>query len=202
MIVIIDFGMGNLCSIQRSFKKFYNKVTISNDKNLISKANGLVVPGVGSFGDAVKELRDRNLFNFLKKIILEKPTLGICLGMQLLFESSEESPGIQGFALLKGNVKRLTETESIKIPHTGWNKLKPIKQPYFSGYTYFNHEYYCDPLNNEIILSWVLHGRRIPAIIAQNSILATQFHPEKSKEAGNTILEYWISSLEKKEIKI
>ncbi|MFX1532661.1 MAG: imidazole glycerol phosphate synthase subunit HisH [Promethearchaeota archaeon] len=191
MITIVDYGMGNLRSVQRALELYYPDISITSDSDVIEESQALVLPGVGAFGDAMEELKSRNLLQCLKQQIMMKSTLGICLGMQLLFERSEESPSVEGLGILKGEVKKLTPAGSVRVPHTGWNRLQPIKEPYFTGFAYFNHTYYCKPKSSDLILSWSLHGRKIPAIIFKDHILATQFHPEKSKETGQSILRYW-----------
>ena len=193
MIVIIDYGSGNLRSIQKSVSKFYRDVRISNDLNIIEKADAVILPGVGSFGDAVKTLIEDGLFDYLKLKLLDTPTLGICLGMQLLLEYSEETIGFKGFNVIPGKVVKLEKISSIRIPHTGWNRLIPVKKPYFFGYAYFNHSFYCVPEDTRIVISYVHHGLSIPVIILKGSIIGTQFHPEKSKDTGDAILKYFIS---------
>ncbi|MFX0091761.1 MAG: imidazole glycerol phosphate synthase subunit HisH [Candidatus Hodarchaeota archaeon] len=202
MIAIIDYGIGNLRSVQRALELYHSNVVITNERITIKEAQALVLPGVGAFGDAVSELKDRGLFQVLKQQIRKKRTLAICLGMQLLFERSEENPEAEGLGVLFGEVKKLTPSGLIRIPHTGWNRLYPINEPYFSGFAYFNHTFYCKPDFPGVILAHTLHGRRIPAIIAKESILATQFHPEKSKETGKRILHYWVNLVQSQESKV
>ncbi|MHA1242055.1 MAG: imidazole glycerol phosphate synthase subunit HisH [Promethearchaeota archaeon] len=197
MITIIDYGAGNLRSVQRAIQRYYSDVIISNEEEQIIKAEGIVLPGVGAYGDAVEELQRNGLFNLLKEVIPVKPTLGICLGMQLLLNKSEESPGVEGFGIIPGNVKKLEITKSIRVPHTGWNRVIGVKEPYFSGFAYFNHTYYCDVVDKNVVTAFTLHGKRFSVIINYGTILAMQFHPEKSKTIGENILKYWVTSLEK-----
>ncbi len=197
MITIIDYGAGNLRSVQRAIQRYYSDVIISNDEEQILKAKGIVLPGVGAFGDAVEELKRKELFDLLKQIIPTKATLGICLGMQLLLDKSDESPGAEGFGIIPGQVKKLEISKSIRVPHTGWNHVNSIKDPYFSGFAYFNHTYYCDVLDNSVVSAFTLHGIRFGVIFNYGTILAMQFHPEKSKTIGENILKYWVSTLEK-----
>ncbi|MFX1365321.1 MAG: imidazole glycerol phosphate synthase subunit HisH [Promethearchaeota archaeon] len=197
MITIIDYGSGNLRSIQKSVQRFYPKVIISRDLALIEKSKGLILPGVGAFGDAVKELEQYGLFYPLKDIIETVPTMGICLGMQLLFSNSEESPDVNGLDIIPGKVTKLDSYQSIRIPHTGWNRLIPSSKPYFYGYVYFNHSYYCDPDDKNYIISYVNHGISIPVIILKDHIIAAQFHPEKSQNAGDRIINYFISLIKR-----
>ena len=198
MITIVDYGIGNLRSVQRAIQRYYPEVIISNEEEQIIKAKGIVLPGVGAFGDAVEELKRKGLFNLLKQIIPTKPTLGICLGMQLLLNESEESPGSKGLGIIPGYVKKLEITKSIRVPHTGWNRVISIKEPYFSGFAYFNHTYYCDVVDKNIMTAFTLHGIRFGVIFNYGTMLAIQFHPEKSKTIGENILKYWVSSLEKR----
>ncbi|MHA2288808.1 MAG: imidazole glycerol phosphate synthase subunit HisH [Promethearchaeota archaeon] len=197
MITIIDYGVGNLRSVQRALQRYYSEVIISNQEEQIKRAIGIVLPGVGAFGDAVEELKRNNLFDLLKQIIPTKPTLGICLGMQLLLNKSEESPGIEGLGIVPGDVKKLEIIKSIRVPHTGWNRVTGIKEPYFTGHAYFNHTYYCDVVDKSIVTAICLHGMRFCVIFHYGTILALQFHPEKSKTIGENILKYWVKSLEK-----
>ena len=194
MITIIDYGVGNLRSVQRALQRYYPDVVISSEENQIKNAKGIVLPGVGAFGDAIEELYQRDILNLLKKIIPTKPTLGICLGLQLLLDSSEESPGIDGLGIIPGKVKRLKATKSIRVPHIGWNRIIVQKEPYFSGFAYFNHTFYCDVVDTSSIIASSLHGIRFGAIFKYGTIIATQFHPEKSKKIGDEILKYWINS--------
>ncbi len=195
MITIIDYGMGNLRSVQKALQRYYSDVIISCKEEDIKKAKGIVLPGVGAFGDAIGEIEQRGLLKLLKQIIPTKPTLGICLGMQLLLNSSEESPGIEGLCLISGQVKKLKPTNSIHVPHTGWNRIFAVKEPYFSGFAYFNHTFYCEVIDKNIVLASTLHGIRFGAIFKYGTMLATQFHPEKSKKIGEKILKYWINSI-------
>jgi len=195
MITIIDYGVGNLRSVQRAIQRYYSEVVISNEEEQITEAIGIVLPGVGAFGDAVEELKRKGLFNLLKQIIPTKPTLGICLGMQLMFNKSEESPGVEGLAIVPGDVKKLEVNKTIRVPHTGWNRVTGIREPYFSGFAYFNHTYYCDVVDKGIVSAFSLHGVRFCVIFNYRKILALQFHPEKSKMLGEKILKYWTRSL-------
>jgi glutamine amidotransferase len=197
--VVVDYGMGNLRSIQKSLIRYYNDIIITNKKEEIELADALILPGVGSFGDAMKELKRLNLIQVLKEKIEKTPTLGICLGMQLLFEKSEESPEIAGLEIIKGDVKALKTEKSVRIPHTGWNRILSPHNSNLSGYVYFNHTYYCEPDDKNIIISYTIHGKRIPVIIKHNNIFATQFHPEKSKGAGEKIISYFVNNSNKGE---
>ena len=197
MITIINYGSGNLRSIQKSVQRFYPKVTISRKLASIENSKGLILPGVGSFGDAVKELKQYRLFNKLKDIIETIPTLGICLGMQILFSNSEESIDVEGLDIISGKVLKQKIVDSIRIPHTGWNRLIATAEPFFNGYVYFNHSYYCSPNENNFVVSYVNHGITMPAIILKDNVFGTQFHPEKSKEVGDEVIKYFISLIKR-----
>lgn len=197
MITIVNYGSGNLRSIQKSVQRFYPKVTISRKLTSIEDSKGLILPGVGSFGDAVNELKHYGLYNKLKDIIENIPTLGICLGMQILFSNSEESIDVEGLDIISGKVLKQKLVNSIRIPHTGWNRLIPTTEPFFNGYVYFNHSYYCSPNDKNIVISYVNHGITMPAIILKDHVLGTQFHPEKSKEGGDKIIKYFISLIKR-----
>jgi glutamine amidotransferase len=199
MIVIVDYGTGNLRSIQKSIKRYYSEVIITKDFAQIEKAGAIILPGVGAFGDAIKELKENGLLDILIERINQIPTMGICLGMQLLFSQSQESRGVQGLKIIPGKVHRIKKTKSnaVKIPHTGWNRLIPTSKPYFLGYAYFNHSYYCCPTDKNLIISHIDHGISMPAIILKDHILGVQFHPEKSKKVGEEIFQYFISLMER-----
>lgn len=206
MIVIIDYGMGNLKSVENSALFLGERVKISDSPNMVKKAKKIIFPGVGHFGRAVKELKKRNLFNLLRQRIGEGvPFLGICLGMQLLLEKSQEAAGVKGLGVIKGEVKRFS-AEKLIVPHMGWNqvKIKPAYQNLGAGkdkgrgkeegmlfrgvkaesYFYFAHSYYCKPKQSEVILSTTTYGDEFVSSLHKNNIWAVQFHPEKSQKLG------------------
>jgi glutamine amidotransferase len=195
MITIIDYGSGNLRSIQKSIIRFYPKVTITKDIDLIQQANAIILPGVGAFGDAIRELQQNNLYEMLIEKINQVPTMGICLGMQLLFSQSQETRGIRGLNIIPGKVLHINKLRlnTIKVPHTGWNRLIPTSAPYFYGYAYFNHSYYCSPSDETLVISYINHGGFMPVIILKDHILGVQFHPEKSKQTGDNLIQFFIS---------
>jgi glutamine amidotransferase len=193
VIAIIDYGMGNLRSVEKAFAFLGHQAAVSDDPQLIKRAKGIVLPGVGAFGDAMQELAQRGL----KEPVIEslqdgKPFLGICLGYQLLFENSQESPGVKGLGVLKGKVIRFPE--SVKVPHMGWNDVKFAKRhPILDGlaegtFYYFVHSYYVQPSDEQIVLTRTEYGLEFASGIAQENILAFQFHPEKSSSAGLRLL--------------
>ena len=191
MITIIDYKSGNLKSISNGFKKIGAEYQITDDKQIIADSDYLVLPGVGAFGSAMD-----NLKNF-KDVIYEhvgddKPFLGICLGQQVLMSSSEESPGVKGLDLFKGNVEKLPE--GVKIPHMGWNRLEvtndsKILEGIDNEYFYFVHSYHVIPDDDEIIAGVCEYGDSVVASLNQNNLFSTQFHPENSGKAGLKILK-------------
>jgi len=193
VIVIIDYGMGNLRSVEKAFAFLGHQVAVSDDPQLIKRAKGIVLPGVGAFGDAMQELAQRGLKELVIRALQDgKPFLGICLGYQLLFENSQESPGVKGLGVLKGQVIRFPE--SVKVPHMGWNDVKFAKRhPVLDGlaegtFYYFVHSYYVHPSDEQIVLTRTEYGLEFASGIAQENILAFQFHPEKSSSAGLRLL--------------
>ena len=191
MITIIDHKSGNLKSISNGFKKIGADYQITDDKEVIADSDFLVLPGVGAFGSAMENLES------FKDIIYEhvndnKPFLGICLGQQVLMDSSDESPGAEGLGLFKGHVELLPE--GVKIPHMGWNKLEvvndsPILEGIDGEYFYFVHSYHVVPDNENIVAGKCDYGGDVVASLSQNNLFATQFHPEKSGKAGLKILK-------------
>jgi len=199
MMVIVDYGMGNLKSVQNAFAKVGYKTIITDDPNQIKRASALVLPGVGAFRDAIKFLKDKKIDKELNKAIeAGKPFLGICLGMQLLFTFSEEGGLFKGLNILPGGVKKFPVL--VKCPHLGWNKIKFIHNsnrninPIFEGvldesYFYFVHSYYCEIDNPKIIYSTTDYGLFFPSSIWRDNLYGVQFHPEKSSEQGLKILK-------------
>ncbi|MBA4728752.1 MAG: imidazole glycerol phosphate synthase subunit HisH [Thermodesulfobacteriota bacterium] len=195
MISIIDYGLGNLKSVYKALKSlgFTSKIT-SSIKD-IDNCNGIIFPGVGSFGDCMKQLDDRGLINSLKKSISSgKPFMGICLGLQILFERSEESPNVEGLSILKGEISKIKFDKDLKVPHMGWNKINIIKNSKIlqginsDTWMYFVHSF---KLNNDLKItdSVSSYGEIFSASINKDNIFATQFHPEKSSKIGLTILK-------------
>ena len=192
MIVIVDYGMGNLRSITKAIEHCGARVEVTRNAEKIEESQALVLPGVGAFKDAIKELSP--LANIIKKY--DKPLLGICLGMQLFFTESEEGGLFKGLDLIKGRVIRLPD--EVNIPHMGWNdieikgKSRLLKGIKSGEYFYFVHSYFVVPENNETIKATTNYGVEIPAVIEKENIFATQFHPEKSGEAGLRILRNFV----------
>lgn len=197
MIIIIDYGAGNLRSIKNGFSKVGAEVLISNDVHKIEKADAIVLPGVGAFGKAMEHLKgyEKAIYDHIQS---GKPFLGVCLGLQILFTKSQESKGIKGLDIFKGEGVRLPE--GVKIPHMGWNNLKILgKCPILGGvgndYVYFVHSYYVKPKEEDIIAATVDYGVDIPAVICKDNVFATQFHPEKSGEVGLRILKNFVENV-------
>ena len=191
MITIIDYKSGNLKSISNGFKKIGVDYTISDDREIIADSDYLVLPGVGAFGSAMKNLKPFE--DIIKEHVADdKPFLGICLGQQVLMGASEESPGISGLNLFGGCVEKLPA--GVKIPHIGWNRLEvknpsPILEGIDGEYFYFVHSYHVIPDDDEIVAGVCEYGGEIAASLACNNLFSTQFHPEKSGKAGLRILK-------------
>lgn len=197
-IGIIDYGMGNLRSVSKAIEHLGFEVFISSEPSDIVKADKVILPGVGAFGDAMRELNKNNMPDTIKEIVGKgTPLLGICLGLQVFFDEGEESPGVKGLGLLRGKVVRFKG--SLKVPHMGWNALK-IKQqePLFKSlqenpYVYFVHSYYVAPYDTNCIAATSEYGLEFTAAVTKNNIMGTQFHPEKSQSVGLKILENFCS---------
>ncbi|MBI4971649.1 MAG: imidazole glycerol phosphate synthase subunit HisH [Candidatus Omnitrophica bacterium] len=200
MIAIVDYGMGNLRSVSKALEKLGAQVAVTSDPDVIRNAEKIVLPGVGAFGDAMCELRKRNLIKPIKEAIEKnKPFLGICLGLQLLFKSSEENPGVPGLGVFPGTVVRFPNAAGLKVPHMGWNnvQLGADRETLMSGvkdggYFYFVHSYYAKPDDASLIQGSTDYGVRFAAIIGKQNVWATQFHPEKSQSEGLKILENFV----------
>lgn len=199
MIIILDYGMGNLRSVSKALEHLGAEVRVSPDAADIGTADKLVLPGVGAFGDAAVELRRRGLFEPVRGFIRAgKPFLGICLGLQLLFASSEESPGAEGLGVVPGRV-RLFHSKTVKIPHMGWNQIAIRRSDRLlegvpeGSYFYFVHSYYAVPDDASAVLASCRYGEEeFPAIIQRDNIYAAQFHPEKSQKAGLRLLKNFL----------
>lgn len=197
MIVIVDYGMGNLRSVGKAFLSQGIDASVTRDPGEISRADGLVLPGVGAFGDCMKNLAEYGLVNPIKEHIGSgKPFLGICLGLQVLFEGSDESPDVPGLGILEGRVVRFSppEEERLKVPHMGWNRVSIKKEsPVLAGipdgsWFYFVHSYYPDPKDEGVIAVTSNYGIEFTAAVARDNLFACQFHPEKSSADGLRIL--------------
>ncbi|MCD8152260.1 MAG: imidazole glycerol phosphate synthase subunit HisH [Clostridiales bacterium] len=195
MIAVIDYDAGNLKSVQKALAFLGEESVITRDPKEILSADKVILPGVGAFGDAMENLRRLGLVPVIREVADRQiPFLGICLGLQLLFESSEESPGAEGLGILKGKILRIPDTEGLKIPHIGWNSLDLQNHGrLFAGlegepYVYFVHSYYLKAEEEEIVKASAEYGTHIHASVEQGNIFACQFHPEKSGDVGLRIL--------------
>lgn len=209
MIAIIDYGMGNLYSVSKALSFLGGRVQITSDPRAVGRAKALVFPGVGAFAEAMGELKRRRLVEPIVGSIREdKPFLGLCLGLQLLFASSEESPGVKGLGVLPGRVRRLPRSRNLKVPHMGWNQIETVKSEKLrvknlllkdvpeGAFMYFVHSFYAEPKNKETILTMTEYGCRFPSIIwNQRNLWATQFHPEKSQRWGLRILKNFLNEV-------
>ena len=195
MIAIIDYGMGNLRSVQKGLEKVGQNSFITGDPQQVAQAKGVVLPGVGAFADAMSNLRSSGLDQAVLKAIADgKPFLGICLGQQLLFEASEEWGLTEGLGIFPGRVRRFPEGD-LKVPHMGWNQVEIQKDnPLLEGIPdksafYFVHSYYVDPVDPEVILGVTEYGVRFSSFVGRDKVFGIQFHPEKSSALGLKILE-------------
>lgn len=201
-IAIIDYDAGNLGSVQKAFLHLGEEPIVTSDKDEILKADGVVLPGVGAFGDAMEKLSRCHLDKAIKESIQNnQPFLGICLGLQLLFEQSEESSKVAGLSLLEGRIFKIPDKEGLKIPHIGWNSLHITKgAALFQGlpeepYVYFVHSYYLKAKNEQDVAATTEYGIPIHAAVERGSLFACQFHPEKSGDVGLDILKNFANLL-------
>lgn len=201
MICIIDYGAGNIESVRKALEYIGADCVVSADREVLAAADAAILPGVGSFGDAMNELRSRGLEEPIKDFIASnKPFLGICLGLQILFESSEESPGAVGLGVLKGKIVRIPDGEGLKIPHMGWNSVEIKKDDALfkdipnNPYVYFVHSYYLKA-EEDIVTSVAEYGVNIHASVAKGNLRACQFHPEKSGELGISLLKNFVATI-------
>lgn len=198
MIALIDYGIGNLRSVEKAFNAVGAQVELTDDPNIIGEADQIVLPGVGAFGDGMAGLKDRGLVDVIKSTVAKgTPFLGICLGMQLLFETSDELGEHTGLGLLPGSVKRFPELGQ-KIPQTGWNQISfkresPLIQGLREGdYAYFNHSHYCQPSSEEDSIAITEYGLPYASIVGRDRLYGVQFHPEKSQSVGLQILRNFV----------
>ena len=199
MIAIVDYDAGNIKSVEKALLHLGQEVTVTGEAEAILKADKVILPGVGAFGDAMEKLRRTGLDKVMKEVADKKtPFLGICLGLQLLFESSEEAPGVAGLGLLKGKILKIPQAEGLKIPHMGWNSLHLQNGGrLFRGidehtYVYFVHSYYLEAQEESIVKASTRYGVEIHASVEKDNLFACQFHPEKSSTAGLKILKNFV----------
>ena len=204
MISIIDYDAGNIKSVEKAIEFLGEEVEITSDKEKILASDGVILPGVGAFGVAMEKLHSRNLVETIKEYAKTgKPFLGICLGLQLLFDESDETPGVKGLGLLEGKIKRIpSEYEDgtiLKVPHIGWNSIdinpsrKLMKGIPSDSYVYFVHSFYLEAANLSDVIATTEYGVKIHAAVERDNIMATQFHPEKSSDVGLKILSNFIA---------
>ena len=199
MIAIIDYDAGNLKSVEKALIKVGAEPVVTRDPAVILQADKVILPGVGAFGEAMEKLESFDLIDTIHKVV-EKgtPFLGICLGLQLLFEYSEEKEGCRGLSLLKGGIKRIPDTPGLKVPHMGWNSLKVkegaklFRDLPAEPYVYFVHSYYLQAEDPEIVAVTTEYGVTVHASVEKENIFACQFHPEKSGETGLAILKNFV----------
>lgn len=196
MIAVIDYDAGNIRSVEKALVYLGFEAVVTRKESEILKADGVILPGVGAFGDAMERLKNYGLVSVLRKAALEekKPLLGICLGLQLFFEGSEESEGIEGLSLMKGRILRIPEEAGLPVPHIGWNSLTfPKESRLFYGipkdpYVYFVHSYYLKAAEEAVVAARTEYGVQIDAAVESGHLFACQFHPEKSSTVGLSIL--------------
>lgn len=199
MIAIIDYGAGNLSSVKKALDYLGAESEITQDKEKIMSAGHIILPGVGSFGDAMNSMEERGLVDTVRQAALSgKPFLGICLGLQLLFESSDESPDVKGLGILGGKIVTIPKDKGLKVPHMGWNSVS-LKQTdgIFSGikdesYFYFVHSYYLKDADEDVVAATTQYGVNIQCAVQKGNLCATQFHPEKSSKTGLKLLENFL----------
>ena len=199
MIAVIDYDAGNLKSVEKALAYLGETPVITRDREELLAADKVILPGVGAFGDAMERLHQYGLVDVIKEIVKKgTPFLGICPGLQLMFESSEESPGVEGLGLLPGKILKIPEAPGMKVPHMGWNSLKVrpdsrLFQDIPDGsYVYFVHSYYLKAGSEDIVAATTEYGTHIHAAVEKGNLFACQFHPEKSSQTGLKILENFI----------
>ncbi|HJC51287.1 MAG TPA: imidazole glycerol phosphate synthase subunit HisH [Candidatus Anaerostipes avistercoris] len=200
MIAIIDYDAGNIKSVEKALQYLGEEAVITRDREEILNSDKVILPGVGAFGDAMEKLHQYRLVDTIQEVVDRRiPFLGICLGLQLMFESSDEAPGVEGLGLLPGKILRIPKKGDMKIPHMGWNDIK-IKEgaKLFAGledhpYVYFVHSYYLQADDPSIVAATTEYGVTIHASVEKDNIFACQFHPEKSSTVGLQILKNFIA---------
>lgn len=199
MIAIIDYDAGNIKSVEKAMQSLGEEVVVTRDADILLNAEKVILPGVGAFGDAMDKIRSYGLEDVIHQIVAKgTPFLGICLGLQLMFEESDETPGVKGLGILPGKILRIPDAPDLKIPHMGWNSLhfekdtrlfKGIKE---GAYVYFVHSYYLKAEDASIVAASTEYSTHIHAAVERGNVFACQFHPEKSSEVGLAILKNFI----------
>ena len=200
MIALIDYDAGNMKSVEKALQLIGQETEVTRDPQRILGADRVILPGVGSFGDAMENLHRFGLVEVIREVVRRKtPFLGICLGLQLLFEQSQESPGVKGLGILEGEIVRIPAGEGLKIPHMGWNSLEyPGRGRLFAGipensYVYFVHSYYLRAKDPSIVKAVTRYGVEIHASVEKGNLFACQFHLEKSSDVGLQILKNFVA---------
>ena len=203
-VAMIDYGSGNLRSVEKALQHAGAEVVRCASPDKLDDCAAIVLPGVGSFGDCARSLRERGLTSALRTWLDEgRPYLGICLGYQILFESSEETPGEQGLAFWRGVVRRFPETSGLKVPHMGWNDLRlAAAEPLYDGHSdplfvYFVHSFFPVPQDKNLVTAYCTHGAEFAASARHGAVHGVQFHPEKSQKAGLRMLENFVRGLDR-----
>ena len=193
-VAIIDYGVGNLRSVEKAFAASGCEAIVSGDESVLRRADKLVLPGVGAFGACMKALSERGFDRLVReRVSAGTPLLGVCVGMQLLFEESDEFGATPGLGLLRGRVSRFSD--QLVVPHVGWNRIDQLHEhPLFAGiangsFFYFVHSYYCEPLDQQVVAGETEYGVRYASVVAHDNICGVQFHPEKSQESGLRLLK-------------
>ncbi|MCI8967876.1 MAG: imidazole glycerol phosphate synthase subunit HisH [Lachnospiraceae bacterium] len=200
MIAIIDYDAGNIKSVEQALTALGETAVITRDREEILRADKVILPGVGAFGDAMERIRGYGLEEIIGEVVARKtPFLGICLGLQLLFESSEETPGVKGLGILRGKIVKIPDNAGLKVPQIGWNSLKfPNSGRLFRGiaedsYVYFVHSYYLQAEEPGIVTATTEYAVHIHASVEKGNVFACQFHPEKSSDVGLRILQNFVT---------
>lgn len=199
MVAIIDYDAGNIKSVEKAVQRLGQEAVVTRDAGLLRRADHIILPGVGAFGDAMEKLKRYGLIPVIREVIDGgTPFLAVCLGLHLLFEESEESPGIPGLGIFQGSIRRIPETEGLKIPQIGWNSLHfPRESRLFRGcgeetYVYFVHSYYLKAADESIVSAETEYGVKIHAAVEKDHVFACQFHPEKSSDVGLHMLKNFL----------
>ena len=202
MIAIIDYDAGNIKSVEKAVDLLGQESVVTADSEEIFRADKVILPGVGAFGDAMGNLRRTGLDDVIRQVVRKgTPFLGICLGLQLLFERSDEAPGAEGLGVLKGEILRIPESDGLKIPHMGWNSLhlqnngRLFRGVEENAYVYFVHSYYLKAADESIVKASTEYGTHIHASVEKDNVFACQFHPEKSSDVGLKILKNFIETV-------